>query len=69
MTINQKIILANIEQYLIQNPGMRFGQALVNLNIITRDHTLSNLRSSFVPKDPFNDSDTEIIERLKMHLK
>lgn len=45
-------ILRLLEEYLRHYPDMRFGQALVNLNIVEKD------------KDPFYDEPGDTIERM-----
>ncbi len=61
MKEEHKLILNIIEQYLKDNPSIRFGQALFNLNINlfeegTHDNGL---------KDIYNDKDEEILKRIK----
>jgi hypothetical protein len=45
-------ILRLLEEYLRHYPDMRFGQALVNLNIVEKD------------KDPFYDEPASTLERM-----
>lgn len=64
MTDN-RLICKMLDIYLQQNPTIRFGQALHNLNI--------NLFSETIPhpvlKDIYADSDEKILERVKESLR
>lgn len=55
-------ILKKIQDYLEENPSIRFGQALFNLGINEFDTT--NKRNPFL-RDIYNDSDSAILNRIK----
>lgn len=69
MTREQETILAIIKQYLTDHPNMRFGQALVNLNIVQVTTPEDPMRAEdYVPRvqDPFYNSDVDILKRMKV---
>ena len=52
-------ILKKLTQYLEDHPGIRFGQALFNLDI-----NEFNKDGSLIYRDIYNDSDEEILKRV-----
>lgn len=56
-------ILFELIKYLNTNPDIRFGQALINLNILELDKN-STLLSGPMYKDPFNDESATIYNRM-----
>lgn len=56
-------ILFELIKYLNANPEIRFGQALINLNILELDKN-STLLSGPMYKDPFNDESVTIYNRM-----
>lgn len=65
MTNEQQTILKTIEQYLQKNPGIRFGQALMNLNINQFNQPQNLELGKRLLRDIYNDSDKEILNRIK----
>jgi hypothetical protein len=59
-------ILFLLAKYLDKHPEIRFGQALVNLNILERD----NSEYSEIPKykDPYNDEPIVIHKRMSRYI-
>ena len=57
-------ILRKLEEYLRANPRIRFGQALHNLDINTFDGEGSRTGEISHLRDPFYDSDKEILNRI-----
>ena len=55
---NEKI-LEVLTKYLEENPEIRFGQALMNLNI------LQNEKDKHVVFDPFSDESVDIYQRMR----
>ena len=55
---NEKI-LEVLTKYLEENPEIRFGQALINLNI------LQNEKDKPVVFDPFSDESVDIYQRMR----
>ena len=55
---NEKI-LEVLTKYLEENPEIRFGQALINLNI------LQNEKDKNVVFDPFSDESVDIYQRMR----
>ena len=55
---NEKI-LEVLTKYLEENPEIRFGQALINLNI------LQNEKDKHVVFDPFSDESVDIYQRMR----
>ena len=53
-----KKILKVLTKYLEENPEIRFGQALINLNI------LQNEKDKNVVFDPFSDESVDIYQRM-----
>ena len=54
-----KKILKVLTEYLEENPEIRFGQALINLNI------LQNEKDKNVVFDPFSDESVDIYQRMR----
>ena len=54
-----KKILKVLTKYLEENPEIRFGQALINLNI------LQNEKDKNVVFDPFSDESVDIYQRMR----
>jgi hypothetical protein len=65
MNENAKEIIQLITEYLEKNPGIRFGQALFNLNINMFEDQQDPSRRDFLLKDIYNDSDQRILNRIK----
>lgn len=61
---NEKI-LKELTDYLTKYPEIRFGQALINLNIIEIDEKNSTLLFGPQYKDPYNDEPITIYNRLR----
>ena len=61
---NEKI-LKELTDYLTKYPEIRFGQALINLNIIEIDMENSTLLFGPQYKDPYNDEPITIYNRLR----
>lgn len=61
---NEKI-LKELTDYLTKYPDIRFGQALINLNIIEIDEKNSTLLFGPQYKDPYNDEPITIYNRLR----
>ena len=55
---NEKILKV-LTKYLEENPEIRFGQALINLNI------LQNEKDKHVVFDPFSDESVDIYQRMR----
>ena len=66
MTNEALEIITKLSTYLSENPQIRFGQALVNLNIIEMEYQSRNIHTSII--DPFFDSDKQILERINKDL-
>ena len=58
-------IVKILSDYLEENPSIRFGQALHNLSI-TMFNTSDPEDCGFLLKDIYNDTDEEILERIKI---
>jgi len=65
MNENAKEIIQLITGYLEANPGIRFGQALFNLNINEFEDQQDPSRKGFLLRDIYNDSDKRILNRIK----
>ena len=65
MNENAKEIIQLITEYLEKNPGIRFGQALFNLNINLFEDQQDPSRRDFLLKDIYHDSDQRILNRIK----
>lgn len=63
---NQKILSA-LTQYLLDNPSIRFGQALMNLGINEISPMTEKFQSNYYLRDIYNDSNNEIYERIKIN--
>lgn len=64
MTKEQEIIIQKIKSYLIANPGVRFCQALQNLNINQNDNSRNvDINNNYMLRDNFYDTDEEVISR------
>lgn len=61
MKQEHKTILTIIEQYLKDNPSIRFGQALFNLNI----NEFKMADTNQLIRDIYNDTDDQILKRMK----
>lgn len=61
---NEKI-LKELTDYLTKYPEIRFGQALINLNILEIDEKRSTLLFGPEYKDPYNDEPITIYNRLR----
>ena len=64
MNKTQKEILDIISKYATENPSQRFGQIIFNLDINQFDKN-----KEFIIRDIHNDSDEEILKRIKERLK
>lgn len=64
MKKEHKIIMKEIEAYLIENPSQRFGQALTNLNIIGFADEKQPEKYQHLLRDIFHDTDNEILLRI-----
>lgn len=67
MTTEQAEILARLRDYLMKNPTIRFGQALVNLNIVQVTAPEDPLNTTdYIPRvaDPYYDTDFAILKRM-----
>ena len=60
----QKEILDIVAKYASENPSQRFGQILFNLDV-----NQFNKEKEYVIRDIYNDSDEEILKRIKERLK
>lgn len=58
---HNKTILNTIEWYLQEYPDIRFGQALINLGVLTFEDGRI--------KDPFNEEPWDTADRMKGYLK
>lgn len=61
---NEKI-LKELTDYLTKYPEIRFGQALISLNILEIDEKNSTLLFGPKYKDPYNDEPITIYNRLR----
>ena len=61
-------ILEIITQFLTDNPGQRFGQALTNLNIIGFADEKNPEKFQFFLRDIFHDTDKEIMARMALRI-
>lgn len=69
MNKQHKKILDLITYYLEKNPNQRFTQAIFNLNINQFKHELINGQNHvYELRDPYNDSDKEVLSRIKEQL-
>jgi hypothetical protein len=57
-------IMNIIEAYLLENPHMRFGQALFNLGINQFANPMNPILERHLLKDIYNDTDTQILSRI-----
>jgi hypothetical protein len=57
-------ILFLLKQYLKDNPQIRFGQALVNLNINQFTTPLHPQNSNYLLRDTYHDTDEQILKRI-----
>ena len=64
MNKTQKEILDIISKYATENPSQRFGLIIFNLDINQFDKN-----KEFIIRDIHNDSDEEILKRVKERLK
>ena len=58
-------IVQIIEDYLIANPSIRFGQALYNLGILDFTNTNEPEKEKHQLRDIYADSDIAILKRIK----
>lgn len=58
-------IMNVLEAYLLEHPSMRFGQALFNLGINQFANQVNPILEGHLMKDIYNDTDTQILERIK----
>ena len=65
MKIEHCYILNWIEDYLRENPEIRFAQALFNLGINQFADPISPETKEYLLRDIYNDSDEAIIKRMK----
>ncbi len=67
MKKEHKIIIKALSNYLEKYPNIRFGQALVNLNINRFEDDAFAIRNPYKePVDIYNDLDEEIVKRIKL---
>lgn len=64
MDETQKAIMLVIQNYLENNKGVRFGQALFNLNIIQFANKQNPAEKDFMLRDIYNDHDFDIMQRI-----
>lgn len=60
-----KEILILIDQYLENNPDIRFAQALFNLDINEFANKIDPEDGNFMLRDPYNDKDSDVLKRIK----
>ena len=60
-----KIILSILEQYLVENPCIRFSQALFNLRINQFANSENPEKENLNLRDIYNDTNDEILKRIK----
>ncbi len=65
MKIEHGYILSYLKQYLKANPGIRFGQALGNLDINQFADPINPGNKEYLLRDIYHDSDEKIIKRIK----
>lgn len=65
MNETAKDIIDTMTQYLEANPGIRFTQALFNLNINEFADKNDPSKKEFMLRDPYNDSDSSVLKRMK----
>lgn len=63
MLQENEIILATIQNYLKNNPNIRFIQALWNLGIITAENSVTG---GLVIEDRYNEKSSTTIDRMKI---
>ena len=63
MLQENEIILATIQNYLKNNPNIRFIQALWNLGIITAENSVTG---GLVIEDRYNEKSSTTINRMKI---
>jgi hypothetical protein len=64
MNQNAKTILILLEQYLEENPSIRFAQALFNLGITEFADKDNPSAKQFTLRDIYNDTDDSVMERI-----
>lgn len=69
MNETQKAILSRIEEYLKENDGIRFTQALFNLGITEFADSKEPESKGYLLKDPYNDSDKRVLDRINLNCK
>lgn len=65
MKEEHQLIIDLIKQYLAENPSQRFGQALTNLKIIGFADEKQPEKLQYLLRDIYNDTDAEILVRMK----
>lgn len=64
MNAASKTILTLLEQYINDNPGMRFTQALHNLNINQFADQNNPENKDYLLRDNYNDKDDDVLARI-----
>lgn len=64
MNQQQKTIITVIDQYLTDNPSIRFTQALFNLNINQFADNSNPENQNYLFRDNYNDKDDDVVARL-----
>lgn len=65
MDSNKYTLLNILTQYVIDNPQVRFGQALFNLGINEFANKTNPAEGDYKLRDIYNDTDEKILERIK----
>jgi hypothetical protein len=69
MKLEHKTIINLISDYLEKNPEQRFSQALFNLNINQFENQINPEEKEFLLRDIYNDSDEDVVERVKSSIE
>lgn len=69
MKREHKLIIEKLNQYLENHPDQRFGQAIFNLGINEFQKSTDPRNPNYNLRDIYNDSDSEIIERIERQLE
>lgn len=64
MKPNHKVILSIIEKALEEDPSLRFGQVLFNLNINQFADKKNPEAEKYLLRDIYNDTDESILQRM-----
>lgn len=64
METNNRQILERITQYIIENPNVRFCQALANLGINQFTNPTNPMSDNFKMKDNYNDENIDVLKRM-----